>query len=98
MLEHIGEVAYRLVLMHSLLKMHPMFHLSLLRRYVADPSHQILYEDLELCPNLSYEEEVVWILDHCSKTLCQKEVALVKVFWSKHGVEEVTWKRGDEMR
>lgn len=36
--------------------------------------HQISYEELELHPDLLYEEKTVWILDCCSKTIRQKEV------------------------
>ena len=47
-LERVGEVAYRLALLPRLLAVHPVFHVSLLRRYVSDPSHQISFEELEL--------------------------------------------------
>lgn len=60
--------------------------------------HKISYEELELRPNLSYEEEAMRILDRCSKTLCQKEVPLVKVLWSRCGVEEASWEREDKVR
>ena len=80
------------------MKIYPVFHVSLLRRYVPDPSHQISFEELELRPDLSYEEEAVRILKRCSKVLRRKEVPLVKVLWSRRGVQEATWEREDEMR
>lgn len=52
----------------NLLVAHFVLHVSVLRRYVADQPHQISYEELEICPGLSYEEEVMWILDSFSKT------------------------------
>ena len=98
MLERVGEVAYRLAFPPRLSAVHPVFHVSLLWRYVSDPSHQISFEELELRPDLSYEEEAVRILRRYSKVLRRKEVPLVKILWSRHGVEEATWEREDEMR
>ena len=98
MLERVGDVAYRLALPPSLSAVHPLFHVSLLRRYVSDPSHQISFEELELRPDLSYEEDAVRILRNCSKVLRWKEVPLVKILWSSRGVEEAMWERVDKMR
>ncbi|XP_070664529.1 uncharacterized protein [Malus domestica] len=40
--ERVGEVAYRLELPPELFKMHNVFHVSMFRHYVFDPSHVIL--------------------------------------------------------
>ena len=55
-LERIGPVAYRLALPPALSAVHNVFHVSALRRYVFDESHVLSYEDLELEPDLSFEE------------------------------------------
>ena len=33
----VGEVAYRLILPHELSRIHPVFHVSMLRKYIPDP-------------------------------------------------------------
>ena len=38
-LENVGNVAYRLVLPPELSKVHNVFHVSMLRRYISDPSY-----------------------------------------------------------
>ncbi|XP_070036774.1 uncharacterized protein [Nicotiana tomentosiformis] len=38
-LKRIGEVAYKLALPSSVSGVHPMFHVSMLRKYYGDPSH-----------------------------------------------------------
>ncbi|KAA0036633.1 pol protein [Cucumis melo var. makuwa] len=97
-LERIGPVAYRLVLPPSLSTVHDVFHVSMLRKYVPDPSHVVDYEPLEIDENLSYTEQPVEVLAREVKTLRNKEIPLVKVLWRNHRVEEATWEREDDMR
>ena len=58
-LDRIGEVAYRLAMPPSLSAVHNAFHVSMLRKYVSDPSYVLSYENLELDKDLSYEEKPV---------------------------------------
>ncbi|KAL0544078.1 hypothetical protein IC582_019189 [Cucumis melo] len=97
-LEPIGPVAYRLALPTSLSTVHDVFHVSMLRKYVPDPSHVVDYEPLEIDENLSYTEQPVEVLAREVKTLRNKEIPLVKVLWLNHRVEEATWEREDDMR
>ncbi|KAL0558790.1 hypothetical protein IC582_003372 [Cucumis melo] len=97
-LEQIGPVAYRLALPPSLSTVHDVFHVSMLRKYVPDPSHVVDYEPLEIDENLSYTEQPVEVLAREVKTLRNKEIPLVKVLWRNHRVEEATWEREDDMR
>ncbi|XP_070676284.1 uncharacterized protein [Malus domestica] len=96
--ERVGEVAYRLELPSELSKVHNVFHVSMLRHYVADPSHVIPVQPLEISPDLTYDEEPVTILDWKEKVLRNKTVQLVKVLWRNHSVEEATWETEDPMR
>ncbi|XP_070682440.1 uncharacterized protein [Malus domestica] len=88
--ERIGEVAYRLELPPKLSKVHNVFHVSMLRHYISDPSHVIPHQPLEINPDLTYDEEPVTILDWKNKVLKNKTVSLVKVLWRNHSVEEAT--------
>ncbi|XP_038887191.1 uncharacterized protein LOC120077378 [Benincasa hispida] len=80
-LEWVGPVAYRLALPPALSSIHNVFHVSMLRKYVADPSHVVNFEPLQLNDNLSYEEKPVEILAREVKTLHRREIAFVKVLW-----------------
>lgn len=55
-LERIGERAYKIALPPDLSNVHNVFHISMLQRYLENPSHVLHYQPLELTPNLFYEE------------------------------------------
>ncbi|KAL0561186.1 hypothetical protein IC582_001607 [Cucumis melo] len=55
-LERIGPVAYRLTLPPSFSAVHDVFHVSMLRKYVANPMHVVDFEPLQINENLSYKE------------------------------------------
>ncbi|KAL0540962.1 hypothetical protein IC582_020988 [Cucumis melo] len=97
-LERIGPVTYRMALPPSLSTVHDVFHVSMLRKYVPDPSHVVDYEPLEIDENLSYTEQPVGVLAREVKVLRNREIPLVKILWRNHRVEEATWEREDDMR
>ena len=97
-LERVGNVAYRLALPPSLSGVHNVFHVSMLRKYISNPSHILSNEPLELSQDLSYEERPVQILDRRVKELRNKKIQLIKVLWRNQSVEEATWEREDEFR
>ncbi|XP_068323172.1 uncharacterized protein [Pyrus communis] len=96
--ERVGEVAYRLELPSELAKVHNVFHVSMLRHYVADLSQVIPPQPLEINQDLTYDEKPVMILDWKEKVLRNKTVNLVKVLWRNHSAEEATWETEDRMR
>ena len=81
-LDKVGTVAYRLALPPALADSHNVFHISMLRRYVSDPSHVLNYNTIALQEDLSYEERPVSILDRGMKQLRSKSILIVKVLWS----------------
>ena len=94
----VGEVAYRLVLPPELSRIHPAFHESMLRKYIADPSHVLQPQAAELSENLTYEEFLVAIVDRQIRQLRTKEILMVKVLWSNHTAENCTWEIEAVMR
>ncbi|WMV54247.1 hypothetical protein MTR67_047632 [Solanum verrucosum] len=96
--KRIGKVAYELELPQELAAVHPVFHISMLKKCMGDPSLIIPTENIRVKDSLSYEEIPVQILDcHVSK-LRTKEVKSVKVLWRNQFVEEVTWEAEEDMK
>ena len=52
----VGPVAYKLDLPPELFKVHNVFHVSMLRKYIPDPSHVLRDQPVELKDNLTYKE------------------------------------------
>ncbi|XP_074288323.1 uncharacterized protein LOC141613483 [Silene latifolia] len=79
-------------------RVHTIFHVSQLRKYVSDPTHVLELEHIEIDEQLSYVEEPREILDRRVRKTRNGETALVKVLWSNHKVEEATWEAEAAMR
>ncbi|PKI73763.1 hypothetical protein CRG98_005834 [Punica granatum] len=97
-LESIGNVAYRLALPPELSRIHNVFHVSMLRKYMPDSSHILSYQPVGLHEDLTYKEELVEILERKEQVLQTKRIPLMKVLWRSHLREEATWELEDSMR
>ncbi|XP_059291417.1 uncharacterized protein LOC132044898 [Lycium ferocissimum] len=87
------------------LKLSPMkggmrfvFHVSMLRKCVGDPSLIVPTDSITVNDNLTYEGDPVKILDHHVHKLRTEEVASVKVLWRSQKVEEATWETEEDMK
>ncbi|WMV24331.1 hypothetical protein MTR67_017716 [Solanum verrucosum] len=93
-----GNVAYELELPQELAAVHPVFHISMLKKCMGDPSLIVPTENIEIKDSLSYEEIPVQILDRQVRKLRTKEVASVKVLWRNQFIEEATWEAEEDMK
>ena len=96
-LEKVGTVAYRVALPPALAAVHNVFHISMLRKYVADPSHILNAEMLPIRDHLNYEEWPVKIIDFKEQRLRNRVIEYVKVQWNRHPEEEATWELKEEV-
>ena len=97
-LKRIDTVPYRLALPASMIGVHEVFHVSMLRKYTPDPAHVVDWGQIEVDTDGTLEEGPVCILDSRDQVLRRKTVRLVRVLWRHCGVEESTWEREDRMR
>ncbi|WMV24790.1 hypothetical protein MTR67_018175, partial [Solanum verrucosum] len=74
----IGKVAYELELPNELALVHPIFHVSMLKKCVGDPTSIVPLEGLGVDEDLSYEEVHVKILDRVRFQNFQKPGASTK--------------------
>ncbi|WMV52715.1 hypothetical protein MTR67_046100 [Solanum verrucosum] len=97
-LRTVGEVTYELALPPAFSAIHPVFHVSMLRRYVRDESHVLQYDAVELDDRLTFVEEPVDILARDVRKLRSRAIHVVKVRWRHRPIEEATWETEQEMR
>ncbi|EOY08397.1 Gag protease polyprotein [Theobroma cacao] len=97
-IERIGPVAYRLELPPELDRIHNVFHISMLKKYVPDPSHILETPPIELHEDLKFEVKPVRILDRKDRVLRNKSIPMVKVLWKNARMEEMTWEVESQMR
>lgn len=77
-LAQIGPVAYQLALPANL-RINNVFHVSLLKKYVHDPTHMIDWNLVQVEPESEFQVEPLHILDRREITLRNKVVAPIKV-------------------
>ena len=72
-------VAYRLALPPDMSQVHPVFHVSMLRKYISDRSHVLQPHSVEVNEDLTYEKEPVAIADYQVRQLRSKAFPMVKM-------------------
>ncbi|XP_058748668.1 uncharacterized protein LOC131621657 [Vicia villosa] len=82
-LKRVGEVAYKVALLLSLSNLHYVFHVSQLQKCVANLSHVIQMNDVQVIDNLTVEASPLQIDDREVKHSREKEIVLVKVVWRR---------------
>ena len=94
-LQRIGEVAYKIELPPSM-QVHNVFHVSMLRKCLRDPSQVIPHTEVEMIDDCTYTVKPLAILDSDTKNTRSKQIGLVKVQWSEDP-GDVTWELRDLM-
>ncbi|XP_055826311.1 uncharacterized protein LOC129894671 [Solanum dulcamara] len=88
--KHVRDMAYELTLPLGLSGIHPVFPVSMLKKYHGDGNYIIRLDSILFDKYLSYEEESVTILDREVRKLRSKEIASVKVQLKNCPAEEST--------
>ncbi|GJZ42711.1 putative reverse transcriptase domain-containing protein [Tanacetum coccineum] len=97
-IEKVGPVAYRLDLPEELNGVHDTFHVSNLKKCLADPTLQVPLDEIRVDAKLNFVEEPVEILEREFKKLKRSRIAIVKVWWNSKRGPEFTWEREDQMK
>ncbi|GJV79696.1 hypothetical protein Tco_1515566 [Tanacetum coccineum] len=97
-LKRICPVAYRLRLPKELSEVHDTFHVSNLKKCLADANLHVPLDKIKIDKTLHFVEEPVEIMDREVKTLKRSKIPIVKVRWnSKRGLE-FTWESEDHIK
>ncbi|GJU60726.1 putative reverse transcriptase domain-containing protein [Tanacetum coccineum] len=80
--ECVGSVAYQLKLPQELSCIHDTFHVSNLKKCLAESDVQVPLEDIKIDENLLFVEEPIEIMEQYVKNLKRRRIPLVKVRWN----------------
>jgi hypothetical protein len=97
-LARVGSLAYRLQLSDSMAGVHPVFHVSMLRKFLRDPNHQIEMEPIAVQQDLTLECHPMRILESSERVLRKRSIKYVKVLWTNQSQREATWELEELMR
>ncbi|GJW48442.1 putative reverse transcriptase domain-containing protein [Tanacetum coccineum] len=97
-LERIGLVAYRLRLPEEFNSVHDTYHVSNLKKCLADANLHVPLDEIRVEKTLHFIEEPVEIMDREIKKLKRQRIALVKLRWNSECGPEFTWEHEDQMR
>ncbi|XP_070015141.1 uncharacterized protein [Nicotiana sylvestris] len=70
----------------------------LLKKYIGDPSYILDFSPVQFDGDLTYDVELMAILEWQFQKLRSKDIASVKVQWRGQPVEEATWETEWEMQ
>ncbi|WVZ89223.1 hypothetical protein U9M48_035651 [Paspalum notatum var. saurae] len=88
--EQCGPLAYRLELPPYLAAVHDVFYVSQLKKCLRVPEEAVDTSQIQIEPDLTYEERPIKILDQKQRTTRRRTINFYKVQWSNHSEEEAT--------
>nr|GEY94915.1 hypothetical protein [Tanacetum cinerariifolium] len=94
----VGPVASRLKLPQELCCVHDVFHVSNLKKCLADSDLQVPLEEIKIDDKLYFMEEHVEIVDKQVKKLKQSWIPIVNVCWDSRRGAEFTWEQEDQFK
>ncbi|GKD66198.1 putative reverse transcriptase domain-containing protein, partial [Tanacetum coccineum] len=97
-IEKVDPVAYRLNFLEELNGVHDTFHVSNLKKCLADPTLKVSLDEIQVNANLNFVEEPVKILEREFKKLKRSRISIVKVRWNSKRGPEFTWEREDQIK
>ena len=95
-LRRIGEQSYELALPANL-HVHNVFHVSLLKTYVANPEHVLNLDDTILVNQQEFQMEPEQILETKEKQLRHRTIKEVLIQWKGYPIEDASWEDWDRL-
>jgi hypothetical protein len=87
----VGSLAYRLQLPESMAGVHPVFHVSMLRKYIRDPELKIEADLIIIQQDLTIDAQPVRVLEFSERVMRNRTMKYVKILWSNQTEREATW-------
>jgi hypothetical protein len=86
-----GPTSYQVEPPSKLARVHNVFHVSQLKRYMKHPTDVVIVDTIPLEPNLTYKAYLIKVLDQQDWVTRNKTTQFYKIQWNDHSKDEVTW-------
>nr|GEV84971.1 putative reverse transcriptase domain-containing protein [Tanacetum cinerariifolium] len=97
-IKSLRTAAYHLELPKKLSSVHSTFHVSKLKKCLADEPFAIPLDEIQVDDKLHFIKEPIEIMDREVKCLKQRRILIVKVRWNSRIGLKFTWEREDQMQ
>jgi hypothetical protein len=77
---------------------HPVFHVSMLRKYIRDPELKIEADPIIIQQDLTIDAQPVRVLEFSERVMCNRTIKYVKILWSNQTEREATWELESTIR
>jgi hypothetical protein len=72
-------------------RVHPVFHVSMLRKYIRDPELKIESDPIIIQQDLTINAQPVRVLEFSEHVMRNRTIKCVKILWSNQTEREATW-------
>jgi hypothetical protein len=79
-------------------RVHPVFHVSMLRKYLRDPELKIEVDPIIIQRDLTIDAQLVRVLDFLEHVMRNRTIKYIKILWSNQTEREATWELESIMR
>nr|GEV85582.1 hypothetical protein [Tanacetum cinerariifolium] len=97
-LARVGPVSYTLEFPAKLKGIHSTFHVSNLKKCLAEDDVVVPIDEIQLDDKFHMIEEPIEVMDREVKRLKQSRIPIVKVHWNSQRGLEFTWERKDQIK
>jgi hypothetical protein len=87
----VGSLAYRLQLPESMAGVHPVFHVSMLKKYIRDVELKIEANQIIIQQDLTIDAQPVRVLEFSECVMRNHTIKYIKILWSNQTKREATW-------
>jgi hypothetical protein len=77
---------------------HPVFHVSMLRKYIRDLELKIEADPIIIQQDLTIDAQPVRVLEFSERVMHNHTIKYVKILWSNQTEREATWELESTMR
>jgi hypothetical protein len=77
---------------------HPVFHVSMLRKHIRDPELKIEADPIIIQQDLTIDTQPVHVLEFSERVMRNRTIKYVKILWSNQTEGEAIWELESTMR